>query len=369
VPSPISPLLVGRAITGPVSARMTIDGRPYINFFGAGYLALSDIPEIRCAVMRAVQSGVPYSRQVPALLGAIDPIFDQLESTAAAACGTEASVYFASGYMIGRVGLAGTAQSFDLLAIDESAHYNLSEAAALTGLPTFPYRHCDVDALCEVLRGELRPKQRPLVITDGAFATSGRIPPLASYATVLAPYEGRLFIDESHSFGIVGENGRGAAELCGVEHVSLRGATLSKAFCAEGAIIGCSAESAGRVRFTPPIRGACAGSCLSAIAATASIEYVARRPELRQDLAVMSRYLRSRLRSLGIDVADTPAPIVSFQLGSRQDMLALQQRLFDRGIYILHSDYIGAGHEGIIRCAVFRDHTRDDIDALVEALR
>jgi hypothetical protein len=50
------------------------------------------------------------------------------------------------------------------------------------------------------------------------------------------------------------------------------------------------------------------------------------------------------------------------------EMRAVQQRLFDRGICIYHSTYLGAGPEGVIRCAVFRDHTQSDIDALVESL-
>jgi len=366
---PAESLLAGRTISGPVSARMTIDGKEYINFYGAGYLALSGLSEIRAAVMRTLAQGAPFGRQVPSILGAVDTVFDDLERAGAAACGTESSVYFASGYMIGRVGLASLEQPFDVLVLDERAHYNLTEAAKVSGLPSFAFAHCDVDSLRELLKRQVRANQRPLLITDGAFATNGRIPPLADYAAVLAPYDGRLFVDEAHSFGVVGANGRGAVEFCKVEHTAAAGATLSKAFCGQGAIVGCSAASAERLRFAPVIRGACAGSPLSAAAATASLAYVAARPELRTSLHAMGDYLRLQLRNIGIDVFDTPAPIVSFQCGNRADMLALQRRLFDRGIYVLHSTYIGAGPEGVIRCAVFRDHAREDIDALIDALR
>jgi 8-amino-7-oxononanoate synthase len=366
-PSPKA-ILAGRTISGPASARLTIDGQPYINFYGSGYLALSGVPVIRAAVQSALQGGTPFSQHLPAALGAVDPMFRDVERASAVACGTGASVYFASGYLIGTIGLASLEWPFDVVLIDELAHYSLRDAVKLSGLPTSLFAHCDADSVRDLLRHNVRAKQRPLVVTDGVFATTGRIPPLGAYASVLAPYEGRLFVDESHGFGVVGGKGRGAAEYCGVEYIASTGATLSKAFCAQGAIVACSSVSAERLRALPPIRGASAGSPLSAAAATASLQYVTEHPDLKETVHEMTDYLRSRLRSLGLSILDSPAPIVSFQAGTQADMLALQRRAFDRGIHIFYSTYIGSGSEGVIRCAVFRDHSKQDIDALIDAL-
>jgi len=361
-------ILAGRTIDGPMSARVSIDGREYINFLGSGYLALSNIPEVRAAVLQVLAAGAPFARAISSIAESIDPVFDAVERAAAVACGTEASVYFASGYLIGAVGLARLDQSCDVLLLDESAHYNLKDAAKLTGLPAFEFAHCDPESLRDVLRQRVHARQRPWVVTDGVFATTGRVPPLADYAGALASCNGRLFIDESHGFGVVGTRGRGAAEYCGVEHLAATGATLSKAFCAQGAIVGCSAATARRLRLIPPVRGANAGSPLSAAAATASLKFVADHPQLRVNLRVMTDYLRGRLRSAGFDVIDSPAPIVAFQLPTRSDMLALQRRLFDRRIHVQYSTYIGAGAKGMMRCAVFADHSQEDIDTLIDAL-
>jgi 8-amino-7-oxononanoate synthase len=83
----------------------------------------------------------------------------------------------------------------------------------------------------------------------------------------------------------------------------------------------------------------------------------------------VSQYLRNKLRGSGVDVADSPAPIVAFRLGDRANMVAVQERLFADGIYVLVSNYIGAGPDGIIRCAIFADHTEADLDALVDGFR
>jgi len=360
--------LLRRRIDGPISARICIQGREYINFFGSGYLALAGLPELREAGLQAIRSGAAFSRQVPSLLGGCDPIFEDVERLGAVGMGTESSVYFASGYLIGLVGLAIAASSFDRILIDDCAHYCLKDGAKLTGLPVHTFAHCDVEALTTELRRPFCNKQRPLVATDGVFATTGRVPPLGDYARAIAPYDGRLFIDESHAFGVVGRAGRGGAEYCGVEDLVASGATLSKAFCAQGALVGCSAEAAVQIRSLPAVRGACAGSPISAAVSSASLGYVAAHPELRQELSVLTDYFRERLRGIGLNVIESPAPIVSFRCGSRRDMQALQGRMLERGIHIYHSTYLGAGEEGMIRCAVFRDHSKADIDALVTSI-
>jgi len=361
-------VLEGKTVEGPISARMRVDGRSYINFFGAGYLALSGIPEIRDAALRALQSGAPFAQQLPATHGARDPIFEAAESIGALACAAESCVYFASGYFIGAVCMGALQETVDLLVIDELAHYSLKDAAKLSGLPTLTFAHCDPQSLNEILRKRLGPRQRPAILTDGVFATSGRVPPMSDYAKIIHEYDGRLVVDESHAFGVVGENGRGAAEYHDVRNITVAGMTLSKALCAHGAIIGCSTSNAARLRSISPLGAACAGSPLSAAVAAACLQHMVAHPEIRVILRDTGDYLRSRLRRAGLDVIDSPAPIVSFKCGNFANMQALQRRAFERGIYIHHSTYIGAGAEGMLRCAIFRDHTRQDVDALIEAL-
>jgi len=298
------PLLSGRTVKGPVSARINLDDREYINFFGSGYLALSGIREIREAVQRALQEGVAFAQHVPRALGTIDPAFDAVERACASVFDTEASVYFPSGYLIGSVVLASFEAAFGCVVMDEGAHFSLKDAALISELPTYTYAHCDADSLSDTLRQKAHGK-RPLLMTDGIFATTGRMPPLDAYATVLQKYDGRMLIDESHSFGVVGQKGRGAAEYCHVEHLAAVGATLSKAFCAQGAITPCHKQSAYRLRTIPPLRGACAGSPLSAIAAAASIEYAVAHPEIRQHMGATKNYLRTRLQGLGVCRTDT----------------------------------------------------------------
>lgn len=366
-----APLLAGRVVRGPESARIWIDDRPWINFVGSNYLALQDHAELRDAGRRAVELGQAWSQlRSAAHGGAIDPAFDAVCDEGARFFGTETSVFMPTGYFCGPAAVAALAGRFDALLVDELSHYSLHDAARLADCPRTVFAHGDAQALEDALRPCRAAGQRPLVLTDGVFATTGRIPPLADYARLAAAAGGTLFVDESHAYAVVGAQGRGAAEHCGVEAAAYHHAgTLGKGFCAQGGLLPSTPAIATRARSLPPLRGAGAGSPVSALVAAAALRLVREHPARRLRLQAVSQRLKSGLRALGLDIVDTPAPITAFRVGRRPQMLALQRALFDDGLHVAVSNYIGAGPEGVIRCATFADHGDDDVDALVGALR
>lgn len=364
---PVEPL-AGRRVSGSASARWTIDGDEFLNFAGCGYLALAGLPELRAAAYSALDHGAPFSQQLPVAYGGTDVLFEDVETTLAAAMDTEAAVYFASGYLIGRVGLAAFARPDDHLFLDVGAHGNLAEAARLQRLPTTVFAHWQPDALADALRRELGAGRRPVVLTDGTSTLTGELAPLDVFARLVRPYGGLLFVDDSHGFGVVGEHGRGAAEHLGVESVAAVAATLSKAYCAAGAAVGGPQDVIGPVRHSPPVRHANPGSPLSAAVADAAVRYMRAHPERRQRLRELTGHLRDGLRARGIDVPDSPSPIVTFRAGDRQAMRKLQLKLFARRIYVPISNYRGAGVDALFRCAVFANHSVEDLDSLVAAV-
>lgn len=361
-------LLTGRTIRGPESARLWIDEKPYVNFVGCSYLALQAVNELRVAGRFAVELEHPWSQMRSGAHGASDPVFEELALEGANFFGSETSVFLPTGYFCGLAAVAGLQSRFDIVFIDELAHFNLYDAARLSGCPVITFAHSDADALDGVMRRHSAANKRPLVLTDGVFATTGRIPPLADYAHSTTEAGGLLFVDESHAYGVVGSKGRGAAEYCGVTDAWHAG-TMSKGFCAQGGLLPCSLEFAACVRSLPPVRGASAGSPVSALVAAAAMRYARTHPQRREHLHTTSQRLKEGLRGLGLEIVDTPAPITAFAVGRNANMVALQRSLFEDGMHVALSSYIGSGTEGMIRCATFADHSESDIDQLVSALR
>ncbi|MDT9598349.1 aminotransferase class I/II-fold pyridoxal phosphate-dependent enzyme [Sphingosinicella rhizophila] len=352
----------------PVGATIILDGRVYSNFGGSSYLGLSGHPELVDAGVRAlIATGGGY--QFPRNHGiATRPHLD-VEHEAARFFGSEDAFYFAAGYYFGSLAIEATASQFSAIFYDEWSHFSLREAIAASTLPGHAFRHLDAGHLVELLRDKLKAGERPLIVTDGLYSTLGEIAPLADLAALAASHDGRLIVDESHSFGILGETGRGAVEEHRLERESfIHGGSTGKAFGAVGGLIPASTQLVDAFRLTSIGRGAACGLPAAAAMCAASLRHLRQSPALLAGLRQNVRYLKSRLREIGISVDDNVVPIATFSTGSRQGNEAVRSRLLEAGILIFHSHYIGAGDAGMLRCAVFADHSFEQIDTLARLL-
>ena len=354
-----------RIIESAVAAEITIEGRQFVNFGGSSYLGLSGHPAIVAAGIDALRrhgAGAPIPRAHEVVTG---PHRDA-ERAAAQFFGCEASLLLGGGYSLGLVTLAILRDEFDVVYYDELSHHALRDGIAASGLPAYAFSHMDTNDLARKIDEHAALHRRPLIATDGMFSTFGGIPPLADYLAVVQRYGGRLLIDESHSFGVIGETGRGAVEHHRLDPaLVLRGGSLGKAFGTSGGVIPACSEEVERLRATPASRGATPGMPAAAAMVAASLRYVAEHPELLHQLRANTSYMKAGLRGLGLDVGDNIAPVATFATGTRDSMRALKARLLERGIFVYYTNYIGAGSEGAIRCTIFADHTREHIDLLL----
>jgi len=357
-----------RRIESPVGAEIVIDGRRYVNFGGSSYLGLRDIAEILDAgvdALRACGSGYQFPREFFLATRA----HLEAESAAASFFGSQAALYLPSGYLFGSAAIAALRSRFAAIFFDEWAHHSLRDAIAASGVPSHAFRHLDPDDLELKLKANLRANDKPLVVTDGLFATFGDIAPLNVYTAVVMRYSGRLLVDESHSFGVLGNTGRGAIEHHQLPASSaLVGGSTCKALGAAGGIIPASEEQVAELRATPTVRGASSGLPAAAAMCARSLRYIHQHPELLRRLRTNTAYMKRGLRKIGLEVGDSIAPIATFTIGTHASMQALQQRLMSDGIHVFHTKYIGAGPEGAIRCGIFADHTSEHINRLTEAL-
>jgi 7-keto-8-aminopelargonate synthetase-like enzyme len=352
----------------PVGARIEIDGKSYINFGGSSYLGLSsntEIIEAGVAALRELGAGTPIPRDH----GVRTTAHQAVEAEAAAFFNSQAALYLANGYLFGLVAIAGIRKSFDVVFFDESTHYSMREAIDASGLQSHSFRHRDAMDLELKIKQSLSSQQKPLVVSDGLFSSFGDIAPLDELAEVTQPYDGRLLVDESHSFGVLGQTGRGAVEQYAIRMSASIGGSLGKAFGSSGGIIPASEEEVAAFRRTRAGRGATAGLPAAAAMCATSLRYVREHPELLSRLRENVSYMKKGLRSLGLDIPLSLAPVASFVPGKGKSMPRLKAELLAEGIFVYHSTYVGAGSEGVIRCGIFADHTSEHIDLLLDALR
>lgn len=353
-------------LESPVAARVTVDGKKYVNFAGSAYLGLGSDPSVSQAGIRAIEmlgGGMPLARSENYL----NIFLQDIENAAAEYFEAPAAQYVTSGYFVPFVLLCALSDFDDVLYVDEFAHYAIRDAIACHAISTHTFRHCDAGDLSNRISDTLPAGKRPVVLTDGLFSVAGCLPPLDRYAAIVAPFGGRLIIDESHSFGVVGPAGRGACAAFGLPgSVAWRGGSLGKAFSANGGVVLGSAREIAACRAVPISCGASPGSPASAAMAAASLRAAASRPELLDKLASNARGLKQALRDFVPDDG-TAIPIISLS-HPMVPASQIRDRLKELGVLVYCTTYMGAPSSGVIRIAAFADHSRDDIDRLAKSI-
>ena len=366
-PAGAGPAFVMESAPGP---EVVINGLKYLYFGGTGYFGLHGHPEV-------IQAGVEAFRRYGMQSGTSrsgfgnNPVLLEVERKVAEYFGTEDCVYFVSGYLGNLILAQGLAKDYDVILIDELAHYSVRDGVATTHKPVFAYRHRSAEDLAAQLRKNLKPGERPLVMTDGVFPTFGVLAPVPDYLKVLEPYGGLLALDDSHGVGVLGPNGGGTIEHYGLRSDRLYFAgTLSKAFGGHGGIIPATAKLVNVIRQSVGVYSGASPTPTPAAAASAKgIDLVKSHPEWRERLRRNTALAKDGLRKMGFAVNDSPMPIVTWALKSAEAMKSLQKALLARGIAVPYTNYVGAPAGGVLRATIFSVHTEAQIRRLLDELR
>ena len=354
-------------------AEAQINGRQMDYFCGTGYYALqanSELIEAACAATRlyGVSSATTRSGF------GNNPVLLDVEAKAAQFFDAEAALYYVSGYLGNGILLQGLAPDYDIIFVDEESHYSVMDGAAVAGKPIVTFAYCDVDDLASKLKSHLGDGQRPLVLTDGIFPTSGVIPPLVDYHNLLLGYPGGLLVvDDAHATGVIGSKGQGTLEYLGIAGPGrYSSGTFSKAFGGHGGIITGSHEFIAQLKQRAKVFNGSSATPVSAAAATAkALDVVVAHPEMREQLWAKVAYAKNAFRGLGFTgIPDTPVPIICLS-DKRVDLQSIQQALFEKGIatfYVAGGSYSSVPESGALRIAIFSTHSRDQIDRLVSEI-
>jgi 8-amino-7-oxononanoate synthase len=348
-----------------------INGKRLLYFGGTGYFSFQTHPKLLQAAQKATADfgmGTATSRNV----FGTSPLYLDVEKTASNFFGSEESIYLPSGYLINIAGFQSLAalRRFDAMFVDEGAHWSITDFMYALQKPVYVFRHGDAESLRTQLKSNLKPSERPLVVTDGIFPAFGKVAPIPDYFKLVDAYDGCMWLDDCHAIGVLGENGRGTYEHYGLRSERLYfGGTLSKAVGAHGGII------PGNQEFILPIRsghianGANASPSAAAAAAVKGMELLMTKPELRQQLWRNAHQLKSGLKAMGFEQDDSVVPIAAWTLKTGEDMDRVHAELMDRGIAIQRTHYVGTGLNGALRAVVFADHKPEQISRMLTELK
>jgi len=170
----------------------------------------------------------------------------RLENDLAQFFGRRHAMTFTTGYQANLGIIATLAGRDDHLVIDADSHACIYDACKLTSAQVTRFKHNDPEDLRKRLSRLKSKGGNIIVVTEGIFSMLGDKAPLKKIAAVTKAFGAYLVVDEAHSMGVLGANGRGLAEEEGVEEdVHFILGTFSKSlgaiggFCVSNAILIC----------------------------------------------------------------------------------------------------------------------------------
>ena len=333
------------------------------------YLGLADDERVVSAAIEALKRYGTGCSGSPLLNGTLD-IHNQLESELASFMNKDAVALCSTGYQTNLAAISALCGRGDMVLMDARNHRSLFDGVRLSGADCVIYRHADMNHLERLLQ-RTRGKKR-MIITDSVFSMEGTIADLVSITKLAKTHGCRLFVDESHAVGVFGENGRGIAELQGIDdEVDIIMGTFSKAFAGLGGFI------TGRSELVDFIKHNGGGHIFSAslppsVIATvlASLNIIRREPERRQAPLEKARYMAAELRAIGYNAPYHGSQIVPVILGNYTLALSAYKRFMDKGVYVnpVGPPAVPESDAGF-RTSYIATHRWDDLEKAVEVFR
>jgi 8-amino-7-oxononanoate synthase len=359
---------------GTQTARVVLDGRELINFGSNDYLGLAADERLADAA-RVAGERDGWGGGASPLVSGRSETHAELERKLAEFEGAEAALVFPSGFAVNAGVVPALVDDGDAIFGDAKNHASLIDGCRLSKATRFVYPHRDCDALEGTLRDSARFRRR-LIVTDSLFSMDGDLAPLAEIVALAERYDAMLMVDEAHSTGVFGRNGRGVVEHLSEDfpalhkRVQVRVGTLSKALGSGGGFV-CGSQFlvdwlANRARTyvfstaQPPATSA---------AGIAAIEIVEREPERRESLLKTAAKLRMRLREAGWNTGESESQIIPIVVGDADRTMQLATALRDAGFFVpgIRPPSVPAG-ESLLRLSLCYHHTAEMIGGLTETL-
>jgi 8-amino-7-oxononanoate synthase len=346
-----------------------VDGRPMILAGTNNYLGLTfneDCIEAACRAARELGTGTTGSRVANGTYAG----HVTLEQELADFFNCRGVIVFSTGYVANLGMLSTLAGPKDVFVIDGDCHASIYDGCRLSGADIIRFKHNDAENLDKRLRrlGDRAPDA--LVVVEGIYSMLGDTAPLAEIAGVTTRYGAYLVVDEAHSLGVAGENGRGVAEAAGVEDkVDFIIGTFSKSLGAIGGYCASNHPELDLIRFANRPYMFTASPSPSIIASTRkALEIIRARPQLRTRLWENAQRLYGRLKALGYELGPEPSPVIAVRLTQLERAFGMWKGLLEHGVYV-NLVLPPATPEGnaLLRCSVSAGHSPEQIDKIGEA--
>ncbi len=169
------------------------------------------------------------------LLAGNSVLMEETEALIARFHEAETALLFNSGYDANLGLLSSIATKNDTILYDYLSHASIRDGIRLSLAQSWSFAHNDLNELEEKLR---KARGNIFVVTESVFSMDGDTCPLPALVSLCEQYGAHLIIDEAHATGVIGEQGEGLVQACGLpSRIFARIHTFGKACGCHGAVV------------------------------------------------------------------------------------------------------------------------------------
>jgi 8-amino-7-oxononanoate synthase len=347
-----------------------IDGREVVMAGSNNYLGLTNHPEVIKAAQEVIDvygTGCTGSRY---LNGTLD-LHLELEEKLAEFMRKEACVVFSTGYQTNEGSIQTIAGRQDVIFSDKDNHACIVTGTLISNAKVRRYQHNDMEQLRTQLERTDRDKGK-LIISDGVFSMSGTLANVPELLKLKNEFNARLYLDDAHAIGVVGESGRGSASEYGLmDGVDLISGTFSKSFASLGGFIVGEKEVIEYIRHNSPAHIFSASMPPANVSTVLkALEILQEEPWRQQRLQEISNYMRKEFKAMGFNVWNSQTPIIPVVIGEMRDCFRFWKDLFEAGVYVnaVVPPAVSKG-QALVRTSYMATHTDEHLNRILEAFR
>lgn len=338
-------------------------GRKLIMLGSNNYLGLTHHPKVKEAAKKAIDeygTSVSGSRFMNGTL----KIHRELEEALAEFLQKETALVFSTGYQTNLGTISALLSPKDYAIMDKEDHASIVDGWKMSGAHFARFNHNDMESLESAL-SKIPDDAGKLIVVDGVYSMAGDIAPLPQIVELKKKYGARLMVDDAHSIGVLGKNGRGTANYFGLEkETDIIMGTFSKSFASLGGFIAGDKEVINYVKhFARSFIFSAAMTPASAAAALASLKVMQEEPERIEHLWSIANRMRKGLKELGFDTGTSNTPVIPVYIRDRWKTVFIWKELFDLGVYV-NPVFPPAvqPNDSLLRTSYIATHTEEQID-------
>lgn len=302
-------------LEGPIGNKMTFRGKEVLVWSVNNYLGLANHPEVRKVDAEATEEwGLAYPMGARMMSGQT-AMHERLEDELSEFMQKEDTFLLNYGYQGCMSAIEALVDRRDVIVYDSESHACMIDGVRLHMGKRYVFQHNDMESFhkqlenaknhCETTGGGI------LVVTEGVFGMAGDQGKLKEIVEFKKEYNFRLFVDDAHGFGTIGENGRGAGDHQGVhEEIDVYFGTFAKSMASIGAFVSADQHVIEYLRYN--MRSQTFAKSLPmplVMGALKRLELIRDNPSFQQNLWKIANALQSGLKEAGFDIGVTNSAV------------------------------------------------------------